>query len=181
MSENIMNQKTTIHLGILILLTAVLVAVPAAAQDSGTIGDISSTTGEDAHPLVFVSSEYFTLIVVLLILLIILLLLAIVYMISTLIPRFTTMKSTGIHLQISETTKQQIEHLMKREGASNRTKFIQNLIAEELSRSHSAYAEQESIHEAISAYVDSPEVQDRFRIFVAESLLDNRSEQEQRD
>ncbi len=185
-SESIMNQKITILLGILFLLTAVFAVVPAAAQDNGTIGDVSSAVsngpGEEGHALVFISPEYFTLIVVLLILLIILLLLAIVYMISTLIPRLTAMKSTGIHLQISETAKQQIDRLMKQEGATNRTKFIQSLIIEELSRSHSAYAEQESIREAVSAYVDSPEAQDRFRRFVAESLLDeDRSQQEQRD
>lgn len=182
-NESIMNQKITILLSTLFLLTAVFAAVPAAAQDNGTIGEIagavSDGTEDKAQALVFVSSEYFTLIVVLLILLIILLLLAIVYMISTLIPRLTTMKNPGIHLQISKTAKQQIERLMKHEGESNRTKFIQNLIVEELTRAHSAYAEQESIREAVSAYVDSPEAQDRFRRFVAESLLnEDRSEQE---
>ena len=185
-SESIMNQKTTILFGILCLLIAAFAAVPAAAQDSGIpeniTGAVSSGAGEEAQALVFVSSEYFTLIVVLLILLIILLLLAIVYMISTLIPRLTAMKNPGIHLEISETAKQQIERLMKQEGASNRTRFIQSLITEELSRSSSAHTEQESIREAVSAYVDSPEAQDRFRRFVAESLLDeNNAEQEPRD
>lgn len=185
-SENIMNQKTSILLGILCLLIAAFAAVPAAAQDSGTpaniTGAVSSGAGEEAQALIFVSSEYFTLIVVLLILLIVLLLLAILYMISTLIPRLTAVKNPGIHLQISETAKQQIERLMKQEGASNRTRFIQTLITEELRCSHSAHTEQESIREAVSAYVDSPEAQDRFRRFVAERLLDeNNVEQEQRD
>ena len=173
-----MNQKTAILLGILFLLTTVFAAVPAAALNSGTAGNLS---GEDAQALVFVSSEHLALIVVLLILLIILLLLAIAYMISTLIPRITAIKRAGIRLQISETANRQIEHLMKLEGASNRSEFIQSLIVEELERSHSARAEQESIREAVSAYVGSPEAQDRFRRFVAESLLDEDNDPERRD
>ncbi|WP_338095228.1 hypothetical protein [Methanorbis rubei] len=143
-------------------------AVPCAAADSA-----GSLSVDPQHAMVFVSSDAIALIVILLVLLIVLLLLAIIYMISTLIPKLSLAKNAKIYLHISETTRQQISRLMKKEGATNRDEFVQKLIVEELSCNQSTHAEQESIQEVVTVYVESPEAQERFRRFVAKSLLDD--------
>ncbi|MDV0442447.1 hypothetical protein [Methanorbis furvi] len=153
-------------------------AVPCAAADSA--GSLST---DPQHAMIFVSSDAIALIVILLVLLIVLLLLAIIYMISTLIPKLSQAKKAKTPLHISETTKQQISRLMKKEGVTNRDEFVQKLIVEELSCNQSSHAELESIQEVVTAYVESPEAQEKFRRFVARSLLgddegDQRAEEE---
>ncbi len=157
-----------VHLNISVLATAFLGIIPVAAADNNG----SATLSADAsNAIVFVSSDAVALIIILLVLLIILLILAIIYMISTLIPKLASGKKAKIQLHISETTQQQIDLLMKKEKAANRDEFVLRLIIDELTSTKSTHVEQQSIQEVISAYVGSHETQERFRRFVAESLL----------